>query len=161
MAVKKIDKSFESFYSDDVLVDDLTSPGYSMKVVKDLYIDEVSDWRYIVQYGSVRTGEFVGDKKYNGSADVVLVSAKTLRSSFSGKWTPGIGDVKPGDVLKDQNGKVFLVSTLEMVWSVDSGTHASLTYWERTDGKKFTNVQITHAGQGFSKYLTIDSSFSR
>lgn len=159
MAVTKLDKSYETFSRGDVIVDSVNYVNYGVKVLRSTSVEGVGD-AHIVQYGRVKNNEWVGDKRYNGEVDIAIISAENLRKSYAGKWKKGTLDVKSGDVLKDQNDNVYLVSTPDTVWSVESGTHASLSYWE-SDGKVFTDHKIRHAGVSFSKYLDIKTTFNR
>lgn len=159
MAVTKLDKSFETFSRGDVVVDSLNYVQYGVKVLRATSVEGIGD-AYIVQYGRVKNNEWVGDKRFNSEPDITIISAKNLREGYAGKWKKDTSDIKPGDILKDQNGDVYLVSKLDTVWSVENGTHASLSYWE-SDGKVFTNHKIRHAGVGFSKYLDINTTFNR
>lgn len=159
MAVTKLNKSFESFSRGDVVVDSVGVQPYGVKVLRGLSVEGVGE-AFIVQYGRVKNNEWFGDKRYNGEVDITIISAKKLREGYAGKWKKDTLDVKSGDVLKDQNDNVYLVSTPDTVWSVENGTHASLSYWE-SDGKVFTDHKIRHAGVSFSKYLDIKTTFNR
>lgn len=157
MTVAKIDKNYESFYRGDILVDSSNYPRYGVKVLRDVYITGVGDM-FIVQYGRVKNNGWVGDKRYNGEADIAIVQLKDLRSNYAAKWSKDVDIFKSGDVLKDQNGNVYLVSEVDTVWSVENRTHASLNYWE-SEGKVFTPVKV-NGTEGFSRYLKIQTSFS-
>ena len=150
MAVRKISKTYESFYIGDILVSNETNPHYGVKVLKSVWLDSVNDERLIIQYGRVQDNKWVADKMYNGDADLSLYAASDLRSSYAGKWTPEPG-VKAGDVLKDQHGLYYIVASTDMVWCISSGTYAGLAYW-KNDGKKFSQVKAAGGGH-FSSHI--------
>lgn len=155
MAVAKFDTyGTESFVAGDVLVDNSNYPNYAMKVLKRVYVDDVAEYRLIMHYGKVSSGKFVGDMTGSSSsrrADLALYTEKSARNNFVGKWTEDKDTTEPGDVLKNQHGKVFIVDGTKSVWQVDSGTHASRSYWE-AEGHIFTQLK-TASNQKFSAHL--------
>ncbi|WNA15487.1 hypothetical protein SEA_KUMQUAT_80 [Streptomyces phage Kumquat] len=123
-----------------------------IKVLKTVFVDAVSEYRHIVQYGDIKDEKFVGDKLPNGEADVVLYTIKDIRGGFTHTWEPGL-QINAGDVLKDQDGIHYLVESETQIWRLSTGTHASRTYWERDYGKKFTQVRSAN-GSTFSEAIS-------
>lgn len=154
MAVKKINKTYESFSANDVVVANTDSPVYGVKVLKAVWVDAINDERLIVAYGKVVKGVWKNDTTYTGEVDTALMSAKDVRDNYAAKWTPD--SFEAGDVLKDQNGSLYIVASVDTVWRLSTGTHASISYWESSDGKKFTQVE-TAAGDKFSTQLKVSS----
>ncbi|AUG87387.1 hypothetical protein SEA_ZOOBEAR_83 [Streptomyces phage ZooBear] len=153
MAVTKLDKQYASFTKDDILVDRLTDPDYALKVLKEVWIEALGEYRLILQYGSVRGGTWKGDTNYStGAPDLTLYTPKNARANFVGFWKPG-EEVNSGDVLKDEKGKMYLVKDKGEVWCLESGTHAGLAYW-KGEGRTFTQVQ-TASRNNFSKHIKI------
>jgi hypothetical protein len=153
MAVKKINKTYESFYANDALVADATNPIYGVKVLKAVWVDAINDERLIVAYGKVTKGVWKNDTAYSGEVDTTLMSAESLRSQYAAKWTPD--SFEAGDILKDQNGDTYIVASLDVVWRLGIGTYAPLSYWE-SNGKEFTQMETAGGGK-FSKYLKVSS----
>jgi hypothetical protein len=153
MAVTKFDKDYATFVKGDILVDSVTYPGFAIKVLKEVWIEALGEYRLIVQFGSVSGGTFKGDTSYStGAPDLTLYTPKGARSSFVATWKPG-EEVNSGDVLKDEKGKMYLVKDKGEVWCLESGTHAGLAYW-KGEGRTFTQVQ-TASRNNFSKHIKI------
>ncbi|AUG87450.1 hypothetical protein SEA_PERCASTROPHE_83 [Streptomyces phage Percastrophe] len=153
MAVTKFDKQYASFQKGDVLVDSVTYPGFAVKVLKEVWIEALGEYRLIVQFGSVGGGTWKGDTSYStGAPDLTLYSQKAARSNFLATWKPG-EEVNSGDVLKDEKGKFYIVKSKDEVWNLESGTHAGLAYW-KGEGRTFTQVQ-TASRNNFSKHIKI------
>ncbi|UVK59154.1 hypothetical protein SEA_JPANDJE_82 [Streptomyces phage JPandJE] len=153
MATTKFDKDYATFVKGDVLVDSLTHPAFAVKVLKEVWVEALGAYRLIVQYGSVSSGTWKGDKSYStGEPDLALYTPKSARNSFVATWKPG-EEVNSGDVLKDEKGKFYIVKSKNEVWCLESGTHAGLTYW-KGEGRTFTQVQ-TASRQNFSKHIKI------
>lgn len=162
MAVKKLEASTIYHNAGDILVYNEVNPAGGIKVLKQVWVDEVEDYRYVVQYGSVKTGEWVGDKLSTGGPEIALYSGKEVSNGYGHKWTPDPKlDIKPGDVLMDQDGAIYLVKSLDQVWHLKRGVYGSLRYWTKTpsqgyvsanQGRIFTQVK-TAAGKDFSTEL--------
>ena len=155
MAKVAIDKSYESFYSGDVVVYEAGGSLYGVKVLKKVYIAETGDYRVIIQPGMIKNGAWKGDT-YDGQPTIHLYTFSDIRSSYDHKWTPGMA-VEKGDVLKDEDGTHYLVESDKTVWNLKTGTHASLDYWEnRHDNVPKTLKQVTDAtNRNFSKAANI------
>lgn len=154
MTVSKFDKDYAIFSTNDILVDSVNHPGFAVKILKEIWIEELGEHRYIAQYGSVTGDKFVGDKKYGeATPDLVLYSPKQARNNFVATWTPG-EEFESGDVLKDGSGSLYLMVNESTVWKLSSGTHASLTYW-KNEGKKFVLMKAASA-MPFSTYFKIE-----
>lgn len=141
-----INKSSEVFNQGDIVIYQSYGSNYGVKILKKIWLDEVSDYRVIVQPGRVSADKWVGDTSGSDKEPVVyLYSYKDVRESYDHKWTPGM-DVTKGDVLKDEDGTHYLVESERTVWNLKTGTHASLDYWEnRHDNGPKTLKQVTDA----------------
>lgn len=157
MGAKQLDKGTVYHTTGDVLVYSANSNAGAVKVLKEVYIGELDEYRYVIQYGSVSSGKFVGDKSYSGHPEIALYSGKEVTEGYGWKWTPGL-TVEPGDVLKDKDGVIYIVQSSGMVWNTSTGTHASLSYWNGTDwtqkDKQLKQVPTAN-GSNFSKELKI------
>jgi hypothetical protein len=157
MGAKQLDSSQTYFARGDVLLANETGSYGAIKVLKEIYVDELSDYRYVIQYGRLKDDKFVPDKSYTGHADLALYSGKDVRDSYDWQHVPGMS-VTPGDVLVDQDGVIYVVQSDAMVWNTKTGTNASLTYWSDGSsyglGKKLKQVKTANGGK-FSKVLKI------
>lgn len=143
-----INKSSEVFNQGDIVIYESYGSNYGVKVLKKVWVDEVGDYRVIVQPGRISADKWVGDTSGSGKEPVVyMYSYKDIRESYDHKWTPGM-DVTKGDVLKDSAGNHYLVESIRTVWSMKDGTHANLSYWTEKRGK-LSQVQDA-TGRNFS-----------
>lgn len=160
MALKALDKTYESFNTGDVVVHDGYGAPYGVRVLKKVYLDTTGDYHFVCAEGDVQSGKWK-DAKSGGEVILSLHTAKSLRG-YQSKWTPGI-DVKPGDVLKDQDNVLYLVVTLDVVWNLSKGTKTTLAKWEASGtsygGRKFTK-QTTASGDTFSKAIEVKDLWS-
>lgn len=147
-----INKSNEVFYAGDIVTYQSYGTQYGAKVLQMVFIDTIQVYWFVVQFGKIVDNAWKGDVGYDGEPSLSVLSAKELRGSYSNKWTPGL-TVKSGDVLKDQNGEVFLVETDQKVWNLKDGTKASLDNWEKAYSRKF-KVHTTAGGSKFSNMFT-------
>ena len=155
MGAKKLDTATVYHNVGDVLVySDSTTAG-AVKVLKEVYIGEVDEYRYVVQYGRIKDDKFVGDLSYTKHPEIALYTGKEITQGYGYKFVPGL-TVEPGDVLKDKDGVIYIVQSSGMVWNTSTGTHASLQYWNGKDwtqkDKQLKQVPTAN-GQPFSKEL--------
>lgn len=158
--LKAIDKTYESFNVGDKVVKTSYGDTYGVAVLKKVYVEEAGDYLYIVQEGDVKDGKWVG-LKYDSAPALKAVTLTKLRK-YTSKWTPGI-DVKAGDILVDQDGVLFLVASLDVVWNLTKGTKTTLAKWEAsgTDygNRKFTK-KTTASGHAFSSVVELKDIWS-
>lgn len=153
MTTTKFDKDFAVFSKGDVLVDSVDRPSFAIKVLKEVWIEELKEYRLIIQYGAIKADAFKGDVAYySQQPDIALYSIKEARNNFVATWKPGL-EVTSGDVLKDEDGNFYLVKDKLEIWALESGTHAGMSYW-KGEGRIFTQVQ-TASRQNFSKHIKI------
>src|SRR5690606_528530 len=110
MGVKKLDTAAVFHNNGDVLVHSDSVNSGALKVLKEVYLSEIEEYRYIVQYGRIKDGEFVGDLSYAKHPEIALYTGKEITRSYGYKWTPGL-TVEPGDVLKDKDGVIYIVQS--------------------------------------------------
>jgi len=148
--LKAIDKTYTDFYTGDVVVRESYGTTYAQKILKIVFVDEIAEYRYICLPGKVVDDKFV---PYATGKDVALdfYDASSLRLDHANKWTPGEG-YGAGDVLLDQNGDVYLVDSVTLIWDLKSGTSASAEYWAKI-GRKL-KLHKTAGGGKFSKHFT-------
>ncbi|UVD39746.1 hypothetical protein SEA_ROSEPHARIE_83 [Streptomyces phage RosePharie] len=157
MGAKQLDKGTVYHNVGDILVYSANSNSGAIKVLKEVYIGELDEYRYVIQYGSVSTGKFVGDKSYSGHPEIALYSGSDITEGYGWKWTPGL-TVQSGDVLKDRDGVIYIVQSEGMIWNTQTGTHAGLTYWNGKEwGQKDKQLKQvpTANGSNFSKELKL------
>jgi hypothetical protein len=158
--LKAIDKSYESFYVGDIVVKTSYGDHYGVTVLKKVYVEQAGDYLYIVQEGDIKDGKWVG-LKYESGPVLKSLTVKQLRA-YTSKWTPGI-DVKAGDILVDQDGVLFLVASLDVVWNLTKGTKTTLAKWEASGteygNRKFTR-KTTASGHNFSSVVELKDLWS-
>lgn len=135
--------------------------AYGVEVLKPLWVEEVNDYVYLVVEGDVKNGKWVG-LKHEGTPAIKALTIKQLRNSYTHKWTPGT-DVKPGDILVDQDNVLFLVASLDVVWNLSRGTKTTLARWEAAEGgnRKFTQKKSA-SGKSFNEIIGVtDKWFSQ
>lgn len=118
---------------------------YALKVLKEVYVDEVGEYRWIYIVGRITNNKFVGD-----TSSMNLTSYKILKEDYGLIWTPDkeLSPVK-GDILigKNLEGKpvvlffesedrVFRLTRLTPGGSEQS--NASLDFYKR----KLTDLKI-------------------
>jgi len=81
---------------------------YGAKILSEIYISEISQYRYLLQMGDVQKGK--NDFSANiGGRDLALMSGKEIKDTYPKKWTKG-PDLKDGDVLASSGFKhIFVV----------------------------------------------------
>ncbi|WAB09324.1 hypothetical protein SEA_STELLA_84 [Streptomyces phage Stella] len=160
MALKALDKTYENFETGDKVVHDGYGAPYGVRILKKIYLDTTGDYHFVCAEGDVVSGKWK-DAQSGGEIILSLHTAKTLRK-YQSKWTPGI-QVAAGDVLKDQDGVLFLVASLDVVWNLSKGTKTTLAKWEAagTDygNRKFTK-QTTASGHEFSSVVELKDKWS-
>lgn len=156
MGAKKLDTATVFHNVGDVLIYSEYSTG-AVKVLKEVYIGELDECRYVVHYGRIKDDKFVGDQSYTKHPEIALYTGKEITQGYGYKWTPGL-TVKSGDVLKDKDGVIYIVQSPDMVWNTQTGTHAGLNYWNGKDwaqkDKQLKQVPTAN-GSNFSKELKI------
>lgn len=72
---------------------------YAVKVLKEVYVDEVGEYRWIYIVGRITNNKFVGD-----TSSMSLTTYKTLKDDYNLIWTPDkeLSPVK-GDILIGKN----------------------------------------------------------
>ncbi len=99
-----------SWYVDAVLVyKSYSSEVFNgVKVLKETWIEEIREYRFIVQHGQVKNNEWV---PVNGGKTLSLATDKDLNSSYDQKWTKDTLAPVKGDILEgtDSYGKRVLV----------------------------------------------------
>jgi len=157
MGAKKLDKATIYHNMGDVLVFSDHSSASAIKVLKEVYIPEMGEHRYVVQYGRISNDKFVGDLSYTKHPEIALYTGKEITEGYGYKFVPGI-TVQPGDVLKDKDGVIYIVQSRDVIWNTQTGTHAGLNYWNGKDwtqkDKQFKQVLVAN-GSNFSKELNI------
>lgn len=158
-----IDKSYESFYQGDIVVYESYGSTYGVKVLKKVYVEEVGDYRLVVQPGMIKNGTWKGDVSGSKKEAVLyLYTFKDVRDGYSHKWTPG-ETCKPGDILKDQDNVLYLVASAEVVWNLSKGTKTTQDKWEAsgTDygNRKFTR-QTTASGNDYSSVVELKDTWN-
>lgn len=118
---------------------------FGVKVLQEVYLSELSEYRYILQSGKALAGEdFV---PYDGGKDLSILSLTALKDSY-GKQFKKDNVIKQGDVLKDSTGKhLFLVKgtyiegkpKLYRISAGYDGAFGTLKYYELEYG---TLVQV-------------------
>ena len=137
------------FSADEIVV----SGSYARKILKRVYVDEVNDYRYVIQRGRIT------DNKFAGSANALsLQSFEELKQNFSGTWKPDVvAQFKKGDVFTSDKGEFFVIESEDgKAWRLNSGTWSTV----RTDDSgnlTWDNIKLTMvktiAGGRFSQYL--------
>ncbi|ATW69374.1 hypothetical protein HWB40_gp18 [Streptomyces phage Manuel] len=157
MGVKKLDAATVYHNNGDVLVYSESPSSGAVKVLKEVYLSEISEYRYVVQYGQIKDDKFVGDLSYTKHPEIALYTGKEITQSYEYKFVPGIV-VQPGDILKDKDGVIYIVQSSDIIWNTRTGTHAGLEYWNGTNwGQKDKQLKQvpTANGSNFSKELKI------
>lgn len=156
MALKALDKTYESFFAGDVVVHRPSGAAvYGVQVLKKVFIEETNEYHFICAEVDVKDNKVVISKS-GGQAVLAVDTAKSLRN-YNYKWTPG-EDFKSGDVLKDQDGILFIVAGAK-VWNLSKGTQTTQANWEEPGtaygDRQFTKVR-TIGGQDFSAVLKVE-----
>ena len=160
MALKALDKAFENFNVGDIVVHSGYGEPYGVRLVKKVFLDATGEYHFIGVDGEVRNGKWVDSKSANKSL-LVLNTVKELRK-YSHKWTPG-QTFKAGDVLKDQDGTLYLYASEENVWNLAKGTRTSQAKWEASGtsygGRTFTRQTIA-SGTPFSSVIELTDKWN-
>lgn len=155
MGVKKLDTATVYHNDGDVLVSSDSIDSGAIKVLKEVYISEISEYRYVVQYGRIKDDKFVGDLSYTKHPEIALYTGKEITQGYGYKFVPGL-TVRPGDILKDKDGVIYIVRSSDIIWNTRTGTHAGLEYWNGKNwGQKDKQLKQvpTANGSNFSKEL--------
>lgn len=160
MALKALDRTYESFEVGDIVVHGAYSEPYGVRLVKKVFLDTTGEYHFIGAYGEVRKGKWV-DSKSDSQVVLKINTAKDLRS-YSHKWTPG-ETFAPGDILKDQDGTLYLYVSEENVWNLNKGTHTTQAKWEASGtsygGRVFTRKNIA-SGTPFSSVIELKDKWN-
>lgn len=155
MALKALDKTYGSFEVGDIVVHGAYTEPYGVRIVQKVFLDTTGEYHFIGTCGEVKKGKWV-DNKSDGQVVLMINTTKDLRS-YSHKWTPG-ETFTPGDILKDQDGALYLYASEENVWNLDRGTRASQAKWEAPGtsygGRVFTRRNIA-SGLPFSSVIEL------
>lgn len=83
---------------------------YGAKIVHEIYVTEIGEYRYVMQGGYVARGSNKFEP-YSDGEDLCLVSAKGIKESYGKVWTPEVEvGLKDGDILQASNFKhIFIV----------------------------------------------------
>lgn len=162
MALKALDKSYESFAVGDVVVHNTYGDVYGVELLKKVYVDETNEYHFIARSTEIKNNKSVPLKSHKGDFSMDVLTVKSLRE-HTHKWTPG-NVFKAGQVLKDQDGVLFLVASDERIWNLKTGTQTTQDKWEGDNGsygnRKFKEV-TTASGGSFSKVLEIKDLWTR
>lgn len=157
MGLKAIDKSYENFQTGDVVVHNSYGNPYGVKLVKKVYLDTTNEYHFVAVEGEVVSGKWQ-DSKSGGVPILSIYTAKQLRG-YTSKWTPGNTFDKPGTVLKDQDGTVYLVASDKKIWNLSKGTQTTQARWEAVGtnygGRVFTEVK-TASGDAFTTVVKVE-----
>lgn len=160
MALKALDKTFENFAVGDIVVHSGYGDAYGVRIVKKVFLDLTGEYHFIGLDGEVKGGKWV-DSKSSGSPVPVIRTAKDLRS-YSHKWTPG-ETFNVGDILKDQDGTMYLYASADDVWNLTKGTRTTQAKWEAsgtTYGGRVFKRQHTASGDPFTKVVKMENIWS-
>lgn len=162
MALKALDKSYESFAVGDVVVHNTYSDVYGVELLKKVYVDETNEYHFIARSTEIKNNKSVPLKSHKGDFSMDVLTVKSLRG-YTHKWTPG--DVfKAGAVLKDQDGVTFLVVSDSRIWNLKTGTQTTQVKWEGDNGsygnRKFTEVK-TASGTSFTTAMEVKDTWAR
>lgn len=160
MALKALDKQYESFSVGDVVVHNGYGAPYGVKIVKKVFLDLTGDYHYVCTEGDVNGGKWV-DAKSGGDVILSIQTAKTLRS-YQSKWTPG-ETFNVGDILKDQDGTMYLYASADDVWNLTKGTRTTQAKWEASGtsyGGRVFKRQHTASGDPFTKVVKMENIWS-
>lgn len=142
-----------NFYLDDVLVyDSYSATKYGVKVLKQVWIDEANEYRWILQKGKVKDNAFIPDLD-GKSLSMETVSA--VKNSYDLTWTKDVMSPLKGDILTgtdDDGTKIFLVFERsdrvhrlnKCLWSTQEQGHGSLEFYQ----KKLKGLKILKTSNG-------------
>jgi hypothetical protein len=102
-----------------------SSRFYGYKLLKQVYIEQIAEYRWIAQPGSSKEPETFD---VNGPESITLLSASVINSDYSSKWVPG-NKYEKGDILTGttEDGKLvvlFYVSDAEVQRLTVSGAYS-------------------------------------
>lgn len=160
MTLKALDKQYESFYIGDVVVFNGYGDPYGVKIVKKVYLDATGEYHFIGVEGDVKGGKWV-DAKSGGQPILSIHTVKSLRG-YQSKWTPG-ETFNVGDILKDQDGTLYLYASADDVWNLVKGTRTTQAKWEAsgtTYGGRVFKRQTTASGDPFTKVVKMENIWS-
>ena len=78
------------------------------------------------------------------------------------KWTPG-ETFNVGDILKDQDGTIYLYASADDVWNLTKGTRTTQAKWEASGtsyGGRVFKRQTTASGDPFTKVVKMENIWS-
>lgn len=132
---------------------------YGVKVLKEIYVDEINQFRWIYQSGRIVDNKFVGD----GGDAISISTSDDLKSSYDLVWTPD-KELSPskGDILTGKNGEgdivVLYFESTDMVHRLNplskgggEQSNASLAFYQR----KLTGLKILTHGFPAKKFSSI------
>lgn len=160
MALKALDKQYENFNVGDIVVHTGYGSPYGVKIVKKVYVDLTGDYHYIALEGDVVDGKWK-DSKSGGQPILTILTVKDLRA-YQSKWTPG-ETFNVGDILKDQDGTMYLYASANDVWNLTKGTRTTQAKWEAsgtTYGGRVFKRQTTASGDPFTKVVKMENIWS-
>ncbi|WNM75042.1 hypothetical protein SEA_DENNEBES_87 [Streptomyces phage Dennebes] len=160
MTLKALDKSYENFNVGDIVVHSGYGAPYGVKIVKKVFLDTTGEYHFIVTEGDVSGNKWV-DAKSGGQHLLSIHTVKQLRS-YSHKWTPG-ETFNVGDILKDQDGTMYLYASATDVWNLSKGTRTTQAKWEATGttyGGRVFKRQTTASGDPFTKVVKMENIWS-
>jgi hypothetical protein len=162
MALKALDKSYENFNVGDIVVKNGYGAPYGVKIVKKVFLDTTGEYHFIVTEGDVSgDGKKWTDAKSGGQHLLSILTVKQLRA-YDSKWTPG-QTFKAGDILKDQDGTLYLFSSETNVWNLSKGTRTTQAKWEASGtsyGGRVFKRQTTASGDPFHTVVELKDTWS-
>lgn len=157
MALKALDKSYENFNVGDIVVKNGYGAPYGVKIVKEVFLDTTGEYHFVCVEGDVVNNAWKPAK--SGSDHVLsILTVKQLRA-YDSKWTPG-ETFNVGDILKDQDGTVYLYASATDVWNLTRGTRTTQAKWEATGttyGGRVFKRQTTASGDPFTKVVKMEN----
>ena len=140
-------KANTGFYNGDVIVTKGYSGSlYGAKVLKEIYVDEISEYRWIYQSGDIVDNKF----RPSSGGNISITTSKELSEAFSLIWTPDPelsprkGDILTGKYVSgntvvlyfEDNDTVYRLNELDQGGSPQS--NASLAFYKR----KLTDLKV-------------------
>ena len=157
MALKALDKTFENFAVGDIVVHSGYGDAYGVRIVQKVFLVTTGEYHFIGLDGEVKGGKWVDSKSGGHQVVLVICTAKDLRS-YSHKWTPG-ETFNVGDILKDQDGTMYLYASADDVWNLTKGTRTTQAKWEASWGR-VCRRQTTASGDPFTKVVKMENIWS-
>jgi hypothetical protein len=139
-------KAADDLFALDIVAHEAYNNIYAHKLLKHVWIDEISEYRWIGRPGLIKDNKFLA----SDTRDIDLLSDAEIVARHGNTWTAN-PKFAPGDVLQDGAGRFYLVQSESTIWHLESGTNASLTYWV-TQGRTLT-IKTTAGGGKFSAHF--------